>query len=873
MPKVFKSIAKYVRLYRLDTVYYSSRYTDVRTSEKNPLLHYLTIGRKEKRFRNAEHEKQRNEALKKQQILSKRPFFDETYYLEKYPDVKAAGMEAWEHYFLFGYDEGRFCNSTEDGKPPGEAFRLTLFRKGETTGGSKKQRILLVTHEMTVSGAPLSLKSVGKLLQAEGFEVEIWSFPVIVSEQVFDDLHCNIYEVPRNPKDCPAVSARLKEFDFVIANTVVCHTYAMLCYKHAVPHMWMIREAKKTAEYIQQLGISHDFFFRDRANIYCVSEYARQCISEITGTAPQVIHNFIEDRATEHSDLPEKRAFTLIGAITQNKGIHTCIEAFLQLNPAQADNWELNIIGPLNEAHRCYWEPLQELTLGYPNIIWHGMKTGDDKWELCRKTSVFIVPSYDESSSRVVLEAAMMGRPFIISRNVGAAYITADGAGASFNTCEADSLLQCIQEFLKLSQVELSKMGKAARRNYLATSTPAIYRDRILRIINQTIDRRCYAPICHAPEVREAAIPECDEIYTALVPRSSTLPTVPGSEIAVVIPVYNGLPFLKVLLPSLFAHTEIPHKFIFVDDCSDAAVAEWLKGTIQGRNDCLYVRNEKNAGFLLSATRGIDLAGECDFVILNTDTEVPAHWLRRLVAPLHSGRKIASVTPFSNCATIFSFPFMNNDAKNSRFLATEGLRAIDKAFASLEYSEIEIPTGHGFCMAISRAAWKEVGPFNLYLYGRGYGEEVDWSRRAMSAGWKHVMATNLFVAHHHKGSFSSDEKYTACKRAASIVNRLYPRYMDDVNDFINTRPQQAFIASALLALAEGSRETEHLLCNDDESLQRQLSQQKKAVRALITRRYSDKSERLFLQHPEGLWMFEQGATTFNTSPDYINTSF
>ena len=174
--------------------------------------------------------------------------------------------------------------------------------------------------------------------------------------------------------------------------------------------------------------------------------------------------------------------------------------------------------------------------------------------------------------------------------------------------------------------------------------------------------------------------------------------------------------------------------------------------------------------------------------------------MHRLVAPLEDER-IASVTPMSNGAGIFSFPYLNNDRLNTDFLARVGLENINKALRVNDtYSYIDIPTAHGFSMAISKKAWKQIGGFNEFLFGRGYGEENDWSRRAMREGFRNVLIHNLYVAHYHGGSFTSEESKNNKARSSSFLKFLYPEYKLSTNSYLHNYCSRTPIFMALLSI-------------------------------------------------------------------------
>ena len=68
------------------------------------------------------------------------------------------------------------------------------------------------------------------------------------------------------------------------------------------------------------------------------------------------------------------------------------------------------------------------------------------------------------------------------------------------------------------------------------------------------------------------------------------------------------------------------------------------------------MRNRRNLGFVASVNIGIEAAGGHDVVLLNSDTEVPPGWLVRLAGHAYAAPRIASVSPFSNNATICGYP-------------------------------------------------------------------------------------------------------------------------------------------------------------------------------------------------------------------------
>ncbi|WP_257287450.1 glycosyltransferase, partial [Endozoicomonas sp. SESOKO2] len=167
----------------------------------------------------------------------------------------------------------------------------------------------------------------------------------------------------------------------------------------------------------------------------------------------------------------------------------------------------------------------------------------------------------------------------------------------------------------------------------------------------------------------------------------------------------------------------------------------------------------------------------------------------------YSNRNIATATPFSNNATILSFPkqcFENS--LPSGYTAQE----VDKHFKEQNTGIIaDLPTAHGFCMFIRRAVLNQIGYFDEELWGRGYAEENDFSLRATRAGWRNVLAADTFVQHVGSVSFSGSADACIRKNLAKL-NLLYPDYEVNVHHFIESDPLFSLRNKVALSLLKDS---------------------------------------------------------------------
>lgn len=286
-------------------------------------------------------------------------------------------------------------------------------------------------------------------------------------------------------------------------------------------------------------------------------------------------------------------------------------------------------------------------------------------------------------------------------------------------------------------------------------------------------------------------------------PEIDRITTPDPCRITIVLPVYNAFDLLPRVLARLERHTDLPWRLILIEDCStDARVRPFLQDWVQARaggQDITLIENPENRGFIRSVNDGLTQAmrhrdgQEGPVVLLNSDAFVPAAWASRLVRPMQIHDAVASVTPMSNDAEIFSCPAICVKTD----LAPGQLDAIDAVAHQFHPEALltEMPTGVGFCMALSRD-WLAQVPQLDTAFGRGYGEEVDWCQNVRRLGGRHLALPGLFVEHRGGESFGSAEKRALVARNNEIVASRYPDYDAEVQAFIRADP----LVTARLAL-------------------------------------------------------------------------
>jgi GT2 family glycosyltransferase len=294
-------------------------------------------------------------------------------------------------------------------------------------------------------------------------------------------------------------------------------------------------------------------------------------------------------------------------------------------------------------------------------------------------------------------------------------------------------------------------------------------------------------------------LPDLGDALDRLADRPSPIEPLP-EPVSVIVPIHNGREHLRRLFATLFAHTEPRHPIVLANDGStDLEIAPLLAEAALENPNVKVVTSTVNRGFVATINQSMQ-ATSGHVAILNSDTEVPAGWLERLLQPILSGGRIASTSPFSNAAAIFSFPTPNVDHELPDGLS---LAEVDAAFARLvptACAEQRAPATMGFCMGINRSAWDSCGEFDEATFGRGYCEETDWCLRAAAHDWRSVLVPNLFVYHVHGGTFANRERKRLLEGNYRTLHRRWPGYYRELAAFRRRDPWASYRAAAFLAM-------------------------------------------------------------------------
>lgn len=142
--------------------------------------------------------------------------------------------------------------------------------------------------------------------------------------------------------------------------------------------------------------------------------------------------------------------FGFVGRITRDKGINELLEAFLQ----QQDETKLILIGNIEKEELLDRELLRQARQSL-KVMFHDSVADIERYYAMM--DVLVLPSYREGFGNVIIEAAAMGTPAIVSNIPGPIDAIQEGkTGITFEPYDADSL----QNAMSLIKKDISHYSK-----------------------------------------------------------------------------------------------------------------------------------------------------------------------------------------------------------------------------------------------------------------------------------------------------------------------------------------------------------------------------------------------------------------------------
>lgn len=324
------------------------------------------------------------------------------------------------------------------------------------------KRILLISHELSYTGAPIALMNMAIVMQKMGFSV---IYAGMNDASLKKELEINHLDYVLNWIfiDGDRQKEYIRNFDLV----VIC-TFGMKGliegYKDVeIPIIWWIHEAEVGYQEVEYLNIGKN------VSVFCGGKYAQRAFQKHCKVEyAQILQYCIpeEELFTEEIGIleREKITFGLIGAISERKAQDILLKAALKLPIEYREKIQIILIGAVIEIEQGYWEKQKVLLEQLENVKIIGEISQKELAEKYKEIDVLVCPSRDDPMPVVVTQGMMYGKPCILSKNVGQVEFIEPGVNGFI--FEGEDELAEQMKWIVNHKENLYNIGKCARRIY-----------------------------------------------------------------------------------------------------------------------------------------------------------------------------------------------------------------------------------------------------------------------------------------------------------------------------------------------------------------------------------------------------------------------
>jgi GT2 family glycosyltransferase/glycosyltransferase involved in cell wall biosynthesis len=244
-------------------------------------------------------------------------------------------------------------------------------------------------------------------------------------------------------------------------------------------------------------------------------------------------------------------------------------------------------------------------------------------------------------------------------------------------------------------------------------------------------------------------------------------------DVSIIIPIFNQLEYTHACLASLQVVEEQTHfEVIIVDDCSTDRSAEVLPQV----NGIIYLRNERNCGFVVSCNRGEEKARGKYLVFLNNDTLVKPAWLTALIetfAEQPQAGIVGSKLVYPDGRLQEAGGIIWRDASGWNYGKFD-----DPGDPEYNYLR-EVDYCSGAALMVPKALFESVGGFDS-RYAPGYYEDTDLAFKVRRAGYK-VLYQPLSEVIHYEGATGGTDLAAGAKKYQDVNRSTFAEaWADDL---------------------------------------------------------------------------------------------
>lgn len=357
----------------------------------------------------------------------------------------------------------------------------------------KGHSVLLVSHELSLTGAPVALHYAAKTILDNGdYPVVLSPFDGNLRRELTADGIDVIIDSTINGSDFWIKWAR--NFDLVIVSTLVQYHSIKQLNNLNIPVLWWIHESKESYSRGADKLIPNEL--GKNIHVFCGGGYAKDTLKEYRPSynpgellycVPDYVSEIDSNYSYKLNHIDGKLVFTTIGTVERRKGQDVFAKAIMNLPADYIEKCRFFIIGK-NVDDNVYKEVLLLKDMYPDQVTLINEVSRSEIRDVYSQSDAIVCASRDDPMPVFMTECLMLSKIAVCSENTGTASLLEDGV---------NGFVYKNNDFLELSEKmmyvidnykDLDKVKKEGRKTYETYFTDEAFHSKISKVIDNLLN-------------------------------------------------------------------------------------------------------------------------------------------------------------------------------------------------------------------------------------------------------------------------------------------------------------------------------------------------------------------------------------------------
>ncbi|OQY34963.1 MAG: hypothetical protein B6243_05165, partial [Anaerolineaceae bacterium 4572_5.2] len=379
-------------------------------------------------------------------------------------------------------------------KVAGQLTPMSSFGSGEDTPSEARLKIMFVSHDLSLSGAPLVFWLLARYLKSKGYQITLFSPKDGPLRSKYDEIGVDvkidpaILDYDKLRGDAIAVAQAMQDYEIVVANTILTWTTIHVARALQKPSVWWIHESGRGKDLVASRPEIATAFAAVDAIIFpaqvTASLYTNLIQKDNSFVMPHGLDlDLIKNSIGEAIEKPDKFSVVHVGSIEPRKGQDVLLQAIEDLPPHIQKNLACYFVGRVLDTG--FYAKIQKMAQNLNNIHFVGQVPHEQVLAYVQMADLFTLTSRDEVLPITILEAMALGKA-ILATNVGgiAEVIEHKQNGLLVSSGDYRALASNLARVFD-QRAHLSRLGDAARQTFDENLTIDRFGQNITRVIEE----------------------------------------------------------------------------------------------------------------------------------------------------------------------------------------------------------------------------------------------------------------------------------------------------------------------------------------------------------------------------------------------------